>query len=79
VVGFIAQEVQPLFPDVVDEKDGYFAIAYDGFGPVAIGAIQELNQKVDRKDAEIAAQREAVSELKTQVEAMSTNKNRSAK
>lgn len=46
-IGFIAQEVEPLFPEVVDTKGGYKTIGYGAFGPIAIGAIQELAKQVD--------------------------------
>jgi hypothetical protein len=65
VVGFIAQQVLPLFPEVVDEKDGQYAIGYDAFGPIAIGAIQELNTKLEAK---LAAKDAEVAELKSRLE-----------
>lgn len=65
VVGFIAQQVLPLFPEVVDEKDGQYAIGYDAFGPIAIGAIQELNTKLE---AQLAARDAEVAELKSRLE-----------
>jgi hypothetical protein len=55
--GFLAQEVEPLFPEVVGEYAGKKALSYSELVPVAIGAIQELNAKFERsskaKDAEI--------------------------
>ncbi len=65
VVGFIAQQVLPLFPEVVDEKDGQYAIGYDAFGPIAIGAIQELNTRLEAK---LAAKDAEVAELKSRLE-----------
>ena len=65
VVGFIAQQVLPLFPEVVDEQDGQYAIGYDAFGPIAIGAIQELNTKLETK---LAAKDVEVAELKSRLE-----------
>ncbi|MDD2657329.1 MAG: tail fiber domain-containing protein, partial [Candidatus Pacebacteria bacterium] len=45
--GFIAQEVQSIFPDLVMQgADGYLALNYAGFAPYLTGAIQELNAKV---------------------------------
>ena len=40
-IGLIAQEVEPLFPEVVHEKDGIKAINYDAFAVIAIQAIKE--------------------------------------
>ncbi len=44
-IGFIAQEVQQVFPDVVSEVDGLLTIDYDGFIPLLVKAIQELSQE----------------------------------
>ena len=53
-IGLIAQEVEPLFPEVVHEKDGIKAINYDAFAVIAIQAIKE--------------QQEIIEELKTRIE-----------
>ncbi|HAB19958.1 MAG TPA: tail fiber domain-containing protein [Verrucomicrobiota bacterium] len=42
-LGFIAQEVEPLFPEVVSEIGGFKGIAYSSLVPVALAAIQELD------------------------------------
>jgi hypothetical protein len=65
-LGLIAQEVQPLFPDVVGEgANGMKSLAYSELVPVTIRSIQELNQKLEaqekQKDAEIQ-------DLKTRLE-----------
>jgi hypothetical protein len=63
-LGFIAQEVQPLFPETVGEgKNGMKSIAYSEFVPVTVAAIQELNQKLE---AEVAAQDATITALKKQ-------------
>jgi hypothetical protein len=61
-LGFIAQEVEPLFPEVVGEREGMKSLAYSALVPVAIGAIQELSQKVDAgsKKAEAGSLKSAV-------------------
>ena len=48
-IGFIAQEVQPIFPETVfqNSTDGYFGINYSRFPAILTKAIQELNAKVD--------------------------------
>jgi hypothetical protein len=79
VLGFIAQEVEPLFPEVVDDNQGTKSLAYSALVPVAIGAIQELNEKVDagnkkgearglRADARIQKLEAENAELKRSVE-----------
>jgi hypothetical protein len=50
-IGFIAQEVQPLFPELVNESEGKLAVGYAQMVAVAIQAIQELNQRVDAVQA----------------------------
>jgi len=52
-IGFIAQDVEPLFPEVVSESDGRKGLAYGQMVTVAIGAVQELNQKVDAENARL--------------------------
>jgi hypothetical protein len=48
-LGFIAQEVQPLFPEVVnvgDDANHTLGITYTGFIPVIVKSIQELAGKI---------------------------------
>jgi hypothetical protein len=52
-IGFIAQDVEPLFPEVVSESAGMKGLAYGQMVTVAIGAVQELNQKVDAENARL--------------------------
>ncbi|UKN02745.1 tail fiber domain-containing protein [Paracrocinitomix mangrovi] len=53
--GFVAQDVEPLFPDLVrDIENGYSGIVYDGFAVVSIKAIQELNDEVENLKKEMA-------------------------
>jgi hypothetical protein len=45
--GFIAQEVLPLFPDLVStDNGGNYQLSYSGFIPYIVGAIQDLNNKI---------------------------------
>ena len=55
-LGFIAQEVEPILPDLVDysEKNGY-AMNYLGMTAVLAEAIKELNAKLDAANIEIEA------------------------
>jgi hypothetical protein len=73
-LGLIAQEVEPLFPEVVSERDGMKSMAYSELVPVTVGAIQELNRKYEkefqRKETEIAELKRSVEELKTLVNAL---------
>jgi hypothetical protein len=52
--GFVAQDVESLFPDLVrDTDDGYKGLVYDGFAVISIKAIQELNEKMEAMQLEI--------------------------
>lgn len=47
--GLIAQELQKIYPDLVDEgQDGYLGINYTEIIPLLIRSIQELNAKVEQ-------------------------------
>jgi len=61
-LGFIAQEVQSVVPDLVKVgADGYLQIKVTGFTPYIVKAIQELNEDNIRIQAEIE-------QLKTQLD-----------
>ena len=53
-IGFIAQEVEQIFPDLVatDEKTGLKSIFYTNLIPYTIEAIQEMNLKVENLNTE---------------------------
>lgn len=47
-LGLLAQEVQELFPEVIDEdKDGYLGVRYSDLIPVLIKAIKELQEQIN--------------------------------
>ena len=52
-LGFIAQEVEPLFPEMVGEGAGMKSLAYSELIPVTIRAVQELNEKMDSENAKL--------------------------
>ena len=70
-IGFIAQEVEPLFPTLVDawkDENGHeekLSLQYSQFGVLAVGRLKELKQE---KDSEIAEMRkyfdEKIKEMK---------------
>jgi len=45
-MGVIAQEVEPIAPEVVSEIDGYKAVNYDGLIGLLIESIKELKQEI---------------------------------
>jgi hypothetical protein len=85
-LGLIAQEVEPLFPEVVGhQQNGMKDLAYSGLVPVTIRAIQELNQKLEtqakQKDTEIQGLKqsndmlvEQLNELQAAVKALQEKK-----
>ncbi len=70
IFGVVAQEVQPLFPEIVrtvsgpDDGERMMTVKYGAFGLIAVKALQEVKAE---KDAEIAALKEEVGALRQQV------------
>jgi hypothetical protein len=62
LLGVIAQEVQPLFPDLVGQfedpqtKETTLTVGYGDFGVIAIKSIQELKTRHDAEISELKAQ-----------------------
>ncbi len=56
-MGFIAQEVLPLFPEIVTTESEFLGLTYSNFGILAIEAIKELRAE---KDAEIYAMEQKI-------------------
>ncbi|MFN0037501.1 MAG: tail fiber domain-containing protein [Saprospiraceae bacterium] len=62
-LGFLAQDVQALFPELVGQsvdkagKKGYLSINYGGFGVLAVKAIQEQQTEIEALQKENAALR----------------------
>jgi hypothetical protein len=52
--GVIAQEVEPLFPDLVGKGEGgMLTVGYTSFATIACKSIQELNKKMEDKIAQL--------------------------
>ena len=52
--GFIAQDVQKLFPELVKEDgSGYLSVNYVELIPILVNAVQELSAKVEEQDKQI--------------------------
>lgn len=45
--GFIAQEVQAIFPELVHEREGLLTLAYDNFAILSIQAIKEQQAEIE--------------------------------
>ena len=46
-IGFLAQDLQKVVPEVVSDSGEYLSVDYSALTPVIVKAIQELNLKVD--------------------------------
>jgi carbonic anhydrase/acetyltransferase-like protein (isoleucine patch superfamily) len=69
-VGFIAQEVQKLVPEVITGKEGdlekgeTLGITYSSLVPVLAKAIQEQQKQIEEQNNKIASQQKQIDELK---------------
>jgi archaellum component FlaC len=78
--GMIAQEVESLFPDLVETRqDGYKGINYQGFVPVLIKAVTSLDANkastgsVNALSGSLASQSLALSQMQSVVNSLSAN------
>jgi hypothetical protein len=47
LLGFIAQEVQPIIPELVSKDDeGYLGVNYDGIIPALVASVQEISARL---------------------------------
>lgn len=73
-LGFIAQEVEEEFPELVQERaDGYKGVDYSRLTPILVEAIKELKAEIDalRKENEaLRAQVQSQGELQGRVQAL---------
>jgi outer membrane murein-binding lipoprotein Lpp len=64
-IGFIAQDVEPLFPEVVETDDeGLKSMIYSNLIAPVVKAIQELNSKIDKLFATQEKEAKEVDRLK---------------
>ncbi len=67
-IGFIAQDVEPLFPEVVskdnDSEDSYYGIAYGNMSIIAIKAIQEQQLIIESQQHQIDELQRQIDELR---------------
>lgn len=62
-VGFIAQDVEAQFPDLVVEKNGYKSICYDHFTVLSVEAIKEQQEEINSLKKEVEALKQMVRNL----------------
>lgn len=69
-IGFMAQEVQPLFPELVEtDEDGYLGLNSSGFGVIAIKAIQEQQLEIETLKKQLSDQQAEMAEIKKLLQA----------
>ena len=68
--GFIAQEVEKYFPEIVREKNGYKGLAYDDFAILSIKAIQEQQAIIEEQQSENDELRTRIEKLEALVDSM---------
>lgn len=67
-IGFVAQEVQQVFPHWVNtDKDGYLSVGPQGFEALTVDALRELRVE---KDVEIAALKARNDALQARLDAL---------
>jgi len=53
-IGFIAQEVKELFPDIVEsDKEGLLSVNYIGLIPIMVETIKEMKNKIDVLESDL--------------------------
>ncbi len=62
-LGFIAQDVEEVFPELVTEKYDLKALGYSDFGVLAIGAIKEQQEIIDKLQKQLTALEKKVNQL----------------
>ncbi len=72
-LGFVAQDIEALFPEVVlTDAQGYKSVDYGRLTPVLVEAIKELNMIVEKQQATINDQHAAINTMRTQLDANTT-------
>jgi Flp pilus assembly pilin Flp len=54
-LGFIAQDVEKVFPQLVSETDGTKTVEYTGLIAPLVSAVQELSARVTQLEAQLKA------------------------
>ena len=73
-MGFIAQEVKEIYPELVHEDDeGMLGVDYVSLIPVLVGVVQEQNETLRALNETIWAQNETIQALVKRMEALERN------
>lgn len=74
-LGFIAQELADVLPEVVSEgSDGYYSVDYGRLTPVLVEAVKELDAQNREKDARINELSERVNSIEQRIESLNDRK-----
>jgi hypothetical protein len=65
--GFIAQEVQKLYPDLVGKQDNHLTLDYNSMTALVAGSLLQLDKKVDSNESRIKVLEQENKELKEQI------------
>ena len=69
-LGFIAQEVEGLFPELVYPSGEYKALSYDAFSVLAIKAIQEQQGIIEQQETRLQELESEVGNLRAELESI---------
>lgn len=73
-IGFIAQEMQPVFPDLVKtDAQGYLQTSYGTFDPMLVESIRAVVarlEKVEAENVELKKQAAEIEQIKAEIRAM---------
>ena len=72
VLGFYTDELKKFIPEVVNEDDGITGIDYGAMSVVAIAAIQEQQQIINKQQDEIKNQQNQINDLESRLEKLET-------
>ncbi len=77
-LGFVAQDVQALFPELIGEREfdnnTYLSINYAGFGVLAIKAVQEQQAQLKRLQAENETLQQRLNQLEVRLQRIEEKK-----
>ncbi len=77
-IGFVAQEMESVIPEVVSGKDGHKGISYGQLTAVLVNAVQELSDRVDQLEAQQGISRTVVVSNNNQPSSSNSSENNSS-
>jgi len=66
-IGLIAQEVEAVYPELIEEVEGYKAVNYIGLIPVLIEATKTQQQTISNQEQLLAQQQQVIQDLQSQM------------